>query len=83
MRKRSEKPLLALVETDGMDDILAERALDDMVRWLDDVRDIHEQAHAHAARDLDTMQNLQFLIDDVLREATEFLFELRCKQLGI
>ncbi|HMF29638.1 MAG TPA: hypothetical protein VKE42_12740 [Candidatus Cybelea sp.] len=42
-----------------MNDILTDRAFDDMVQWLDDVRDIHEQAHAHAARDLDTMQNLQ------------------------
>jgi hypothetical protein len=30
----------------AVNDILADRALDDMVRWLDDVRDIHEQAHA-------------------------------------
>lgn len=66
-----------------MNDILADRALDDLVRWLDEVREVHEQAHAHAARDLDTMQNLQFLIDDALREVANFLFELRRKQLGI
>jgi len=61
-----------------MNNILADRTLDDLVRWLDAVRDLHEQADT-----ADALQRTQTLVDDALRQATDFLFELRRKQLGI
>jgi hypothetical protein len=59
-------------------DILADRALDDMVRRLDAVRDLHEQANTSNA-----LQEMRFLVGDALRQVADFLFELRRRQQGI
>ena len=58
--------------------ILADRALVDLINQLDVVRALHEQADT-----ADALQRTQPLVDDALRQATNFLFELRRKQLGI
>jgi predicted deacylase len=58
--------------------ILADRVLADLIQQLDAVRDLHAQANT-----ADALQRAQTLVDDALRQATNFLFELRRKQLGI
>ena len=61
-----------------MNDILADRSLVDLIERLDAVRELHERADT-----TDALQRTQPLVDDTLRQATDFLFELRRKQLGI
>ena len=61
-----------------MNNILADRILVDLIQQLDVVRELHEQADTS-----DALQRVQTLVDDALRQATDFLFELRRKQLGI
>ena len=58
--------------------ILADRTLVDLIERLDVVREIHEQADT-----TDALLRAQTLVDDALRHATNFLFELRRQQLGI
>jgi hypothetical protein len=58
--------------------ILTDRVLADLIQQLDAVRDLHEQVDT-----ADALQRAQTLVDDALRQATNFLFELRRKQLGI
>ena len=58
--------------------ILADRTLVDLIQRLDAVRDLHEQADTANA-----LQRAQALVNDALRQVTNFLFELRRKQLGI
>src|SRR5262245_36866244 len=62
----------------AMNDRLADRSLVDLIERLDAVRELHEQADT-----ADALQRAQTLVDDALRQATNFLFELRRKQLGI
>jgi len=61
-----------------MNNILVDRSLVDLIERLDAVRELHEQADT-----TDALQRMQTLVDDALRQATNFLFELRRKQLGI
>ena len=61
-----------------MNNVLTDRILVDLIQQLDAVRDLHEQADT-----ADALQRVQILVDDALRQATNFLFELRRKQLGI
>jgi len=61
-----------------MNNILADRILVDLIQQLDVVRELHEQAD-----NADALLHAQTLVDDALRQATNFLFELRRKQLGI
>ena len=61
-----------------MNNILTDHILVDLIQQLDAVRDLHEQADT-----ADALQRVQILVDDALRQATNFLFELRRKQLGI
>jgi hypothetical protein len=49
-----------------------------LIQQLDAVRELHEQANT-----ADALLHAQTLVDDALRQATNFLFELRRKQLGI
>ena len=58
--------------------ILADRTLADLIERLDVVRELHEQADT-----TDALLRAQTLVDDALRQATNFLFELRRQQLGI
>ena len=62
----------------AMNNILVDRSLVDLIERLDAVRELHEQADT-----TDALQRMQTLVDDALRQATNFLFELRRKQLGI
>jgi hypothetical protein len=62
----------------AMNNILADRILVDLIQQLDAVRELHEQANT-----ADALLHAQTLVDDALRQATNFLFELRRKQLGI
>ena len=48
------------------------------IQQLDAVRELHERADT-----TDALWRAQTLVDDALRQATDFLFELRRKQLGI
>jgi len=61
-----------------MNNILADRSLVDLIERLDAVRDLHEQADT-----TDALQRAQPFVDDALRQATNFLFELRRQRLGI
>ena len=61
-----------------MNNILADRDLVDLIQQLDVVRELHEQADTS-----DALQRVQTLVDDALRQATNFLFELRRQRLGI
>jgi len=61
-----------------MNNILADRILVDLIQQLDVVRELDEQADS-----ADALLHAQTLVDDALRQATNFLFELRRKQLGI
>jgi hypothetical protein len=61
-----------------MNNILADRDLVDLIQQLDVVRELDEQADS-----ADALLHAQTLVDDALRQATNFLFELRRKQLGI
>ena len=61
-----------------MNNIRADRILVDLIQQLDTIRELHEQADTS-----DALQRVQTLVDDALRQATDFLFELRRKQLGI
>ena len=61
-----------------MNNILADRDLVDLIQQLDVVRELDEQADS-----ADALLHAQTLVDDALRQATDFLFELRRKQLGI
>ena len=61
-----------------MNNILADRALTDLIERLDAVRELHERADTS-----DALQRAQTLVDDALRQATNFLFELRRQRLGI
>ncbi|HVI65236.1 MAG TPA: hypothetical protein VM910_22035 [Bradyrhizobium sp.] len=61
-----------------MNNILTDHILVDLIQQLDAVRDLHEQADT-----ADALQRAQTLVDDALRQVTNFLFELRRKQLGI
>jgi hypothetical protein len=61
-----------------VNNILADRILVDLIQQLDAVRELHEQANT-----ADALLHAQTLVDDALRQATNFLFELRRKQLGI
>ena len=62
----------------AVNNILADRILVDLIQQLDTIRELHEQADTS-----DALQRVQTLVDDALRQATDFLFELRRKQLGI
>jgi hypothetical protein len=61
-----------------VNDILADRALDDMIRRLDAVRGLHEQANTS-----DALQEVRVLVGDALRQVADFLFELRRRRQGI
>jgi len=61
-----------------MNNVLTDRILVDLIQQLDVVRELHEQADT-----TDALQRMQILVDDALRQVTNFLFELRRKQLGI
>jgi len=61
-----------------VNNIRADRILVDLIQQLDTIRELHEQADTS-----DALQRVQTLVDDALRQATDFLFELRRKQLGI
>ena len=61
-----------------MNNIRADRILVDLIQQLDAVRELHERADT-----TDALWRAQTLVDDALRQATDFLFELRRKQLGI
>src|SRR5262245_16342270 len=58
--------------------ILADRNLIDLIERLDVVRELHEQADT-----ADALRRVQTLVGDALRQATDFLVELRRQQLGI
>jgi hypothetical protein len=62
----------------AVNNVLADRILTDLIQQLDAVRDLLEQADT-----ADALQRVLILVDDALRQATNFLFELRRKQLGI
>ena len=62
----------------AMNNILVDRSLVDLIERLDAVRELHEQADT-----TDALQRMQTLVDDALRQATNFLFELRRQRLGI
>ena len=62
----------------AVNNIRADRILVDLIQQLDTIRELHEQADTS-----DALQRVQTLVDDALRQATDFLFELRRKQLGI
>jgi predicted deacylase len=58
--------------------ILADRVLADLIQQLDAVCELHAQADT-----ADALQRAQTLVDDALRQAANFLFELRRRRLGI
>jgi hypothetical protein len=62
----------------AVNNILADRILTDLIQQLDAVRDLLEQADT-----ADALQRVLILVDDALRQATNFLFELRRQRLGI
>jgi hypothetical protein len=62
----------------AVNNILADRVLDDLIQRLDAVRELHERADT-----TDALWRAQTLVDDALRQATNFLFELRRQRLGI
>ena len=64
-----------------MNDILADRSLVDLIERLDAVLELRELCEQ--ADTADALQHVQTLVDDTLRQAADFLFELRRKQLGI
>jgi|SRR6516164_8665214 ABC-type lipoprotein export system ATPase subunit len=58
-----------------VNNILADHIL---IRQFDAVRKLYEQADT-----ADALQRVQILVDDALRQVTNFLFELRRERLGI
>jgi len=61
-----------------VNNILTDCILVDLIQQLDAVRELHERVDT-----TDALQRAQTLVDDALRQATNFLFELRRQRMGI